>query len=120
MPCRPISNSVSAPRGQPPPGSSASSAAKPVGSASSAVCARWLPRQMPGCCSTDSSEGVTGSNLQANPFHSGKTSQAPAVTDHPDGDAFDHQLLAHEVDLDRLEIRVFRKQLHGIAALFEA
>src|SRR5512139_2573872 len=111
MPCRPISNSVSAPRGQPPPGSSASSAAKPVGSASSAVCARWLPRQMPGCCRTDSRDGFTAGSPPGELFPFWKPSQALSVADHPDRDALDDQLLAREVDDDRLEVGVFRQEL---------
>ncbi len=46
--------------------------------------------------------------FRVNDFHTGSVSQALAIADHPDRDTLDHQFLAREVDLDRLEIRIFR------------
>lgn len=61
MPLCSGSSSVNAPRGQPPPGSSASSRGKPVASVGAGATANPSPRRMSGRCSTWANEEFTKS-----------------------------------------------------------
>src|SRR2546430_11335320 len=60
-----------------------------------------------------------GARLAA-PRHSKGFSEALAVADYTNGDAFDRERVAPEIDLDRRELRVLSFQLHGVAPAPEA
>ncbi|MBA4218579.1 MAG: hypothetical protein C0460_14755 [Methylibium sp.] len=66
------SSSVTAPSGQPPPGSSASSAAKPLGSVGALWAPRLLPRHSRPCRPASSSSGGRGGGGGVKAFESGE------------------------------------------------
>lgn len=79
--------SVRPPRGQPPPGNSRSSSAKPVDTPGSGALASASPRQTSGRSRT--CESVSAADMvEARSF-----SHRLAATDHPDSNAFDSQCL---------------------------
>src|SRR5688572_431091 len=47
-------------------------------------------------------------------------SEGLAVADYADGDAFDGERVAPQVDLDRRELGILRLELHGVAAPAQA
>ena len=79
--------SVRPPRGQPPPGNSRSSLAKPVGTPGSGALARASPRQTSGRSRTCESVSV------ADMVETKSLSHRVAAADHPDSNAFDSQCL---------------------------
>src|SRR5262252_47099 len=100
--------SLSAPHGQPPPGSSASSSGNPVASARTCACVEAERRQMPGCLRTSSSVA-------------GTTALMSGLADDAHIEAFDREAVdAARIDFDRCEIGILRQQQQAVAAVFQA
>src|ERR1700744_1947902 len=91
--------SLTAPHGQPPPGSCASRSGSPVDSARTCGCTDDERRQMPGCWSSASSA------------FSETTAFISMLPDDADEQAFDGEGVdALRSDFDRIEVRVLRQQ----------
>src|SRR5579862_9581600 len=92
--------STSPTRGQPLPGSRASSAGNPVGTTFRRAALR--PRQMAGCSNSLLRRDSTDMNGHPAALH--QTRFAPSQ--HSDDDALDEQRLLFEIDTNRLELFV--------------
>ena len=111
-PPRSTRNSVRFPRGQPPPGNSASSSGWPLGMVASGRLASVSPRQTSPLAST--SARATGNGARAHD----KRADRPA--NQADGNAFDGEIDFARIDDDRLEIRVLGNQFDKAAAMLQA
>src|ERR1700744_1306578 len=109
MPSYPNRISLTAPHGQPPPGSCASRSGSPVDSARTCGCADDERRKMPGCWSSASSAvGAT-------------TAFISMLPDDADVQAFDREAVdALRIDFDRCEVGILRQQQQMPAMMPEA
>src|SRR3989454_4542563 len=108
--------SVSAPAGQPLPGSSASSPGNPHEMVGVPARLRLSPRQMSGRSSRTAKEiGMLAMESRLRESERSKRS-----ADHADAEAFDCKVVLAQIDDDGLELGILREQFDGVAAAAQA